>query len=414
MTRFLSESLQAKEPYFGLALRQLEKANSSPGHDIRLSSEVIQNTRQKILSLDLDPNDTTAAELYHVLLQRMADDDKALVKKLRTYAALNVSADADIVDGIVGFLNGLNDSKRCYALKTSCLKSILKDVQPKKAMKQLGYRSFESLLKHESPTTIMTMAWLVEGKAWQRKVYDKYKKLTSKDFEDRQINILKLQSKRWQDFARTYSAQSKHNVLAFYELGTLVILPLPTTVPVGTATASLSLCLHELNSIRSSSSFMKFCQVRPDFGLIVQHIANHEPQLNSVLLDKPVPWQLVQRFYSSLPDFFSKDIFEPHVELADMIWQPIEKTLATIEPAFEFWEKTTNLAVIYDHKPVSMNVLDIALAKCNLLPFEERVVHYFQTALRHELLLRYMQLDTLEQSIISELQPKLVTEKVMT
>jgi hypothetical protein len=411
MTRFLSEALEAPEPYFRLGLSRLEAANGHPGTDIRFSTAVRRETMDKLRQLGLDPHDTTPQELYRALQERVKADDNRLVRQLRTQAALNVSAEAQVIDGLVHVLKKLPDTKRCLALKTSKLKSLLKAVPPKRAMKRLGYRSLDSFLKHEAPLNIMTAAWLSEGQTWQRRLVEQYKQLKPSDFENRQITITQVNFKRW-NLAEDVTARHKHNLLSFRELGALVLLPLPEYAPAGSVTVSLALALHELNEIRASSTFLKLSQVRPDFGQVVQIIVRDEPYLNSKLLDQAVPWKLVQRYYAKQNQHFQPHIFEPHIELEDMIWQPIENALSTIAPELAFWQDSAHLGLLHDHKPVSLNIVDAALNYCNQLPFEKRLSHYFQGSLWHELLLRYLQPEAVEHSVISELQPALVTETV--
>jgi len=47
----------------------------------------------------------------------------------------------------------------------------------------------------------------------------------------------------------------------------------PLIEPAGAVTASLLLALHALNEVRAASAYLKLCQVRADFGTIVQTIA---------------------------------------------------------------------------------------------------------------------------------------------
>src|SRR5579884_3024656 len=96
MTRFLSESLQAPEPFFRAALLKLESAAGHPNSDIRLTAEVIHATQAKLRQLGLDPKDTTAEELYHALQERIKADDVRLTRRLRTLAATYVSAEGDV------------------------------------------------------------------------------------------------------------------------------------------------------------------------------------------------------------------------------------------------------------------------------------------------------------------------------
>src|SRR4051812_13821290 len=114
MTRFLSESLQAPEPFFRIGLQRLERAGGGPNTDIRLSTEIQQATKAKLLQLGLDPHDTTAQELYRALQERLKADDGLLTKTLRTLAATHISADTDVVAGMVHAIKQLPDSRRCF------------------------------------------------------------------------------------------------------------------------------------------------------------------------------------------------------------------------------------------------------------------------------------------------------------
>jgi hypothetical protein len=412
MTRFLSEALQAPEPFFRLGLKRLEAAGGQPNTDIRFSMEVQAGVKAKLLQLGLDPKDTTPQELYHVLQARVKADDARLTKTLRTLAANNVSAEADVVAGMAQALKALPDSKVCFAVKSSSLRAMLKKTPPKKAMKQLGYRSLDSFLKHETGLSVMAAAWLSEGATWQRRLIEQYKKLQPGDFESRTIQVIYLNSKRWQALSETIVAQKRHNLLSFKELGGLVLLPLPASVPPGAVTASLSLALHELNEIRAASTFLKLSQVRPDFGEIVRKLVTEEPRLNSQLFDEPVPWHLIQRYYARLKHELYEDLFEPYIQKEDMSWHSVEAALSRIEPTFKFWQHTEHLAVLHNRRPVSLNLLDTALNVCNEVSFERRLTDYFKRTLWHELLLRYMHHEPVQRSVLAELQPQLAVESV--
>ncbi|HEX4774642.1 MAG TPA: hypothetical protein VH234_03940 [Candidatus Saccharimonadales bacterium] len=411
MTRFLSDSLQAPEPFFRIGLNKLEAANGHPNSDIRLSTEVMRATQAKLRRLGLDPYDTTAEELYHGLLERVKADDALLVKTLRALAATYVSAEGEVVAGMIHALKELPESQRTFALKPSSFKAIIKQLPPKKAMKLLGYRSLSSFLKHESSVSILAAARLAENNHWQQRLLDQYKKLKPSDFEDRNITLLQPESVRWRQLAEQAVASDRHNLICLDELGALVFLPLPKEMPPGTVTASLGLALQELNDIRASGTYLKLCQVRPDFGQLVQTVVAEEPQLNSHLLDMSVPWQLIQRYYAGLKQF-GQELNEPHLQLEDLAWHPVEKTLAKIEPSLAFWQGSAHLGLLHGGHPVSLNLLDTALSCCNQLPFERRLVHFFQRSLWQELLLGYFKPDSIEQTVLRELQPRLVEETV--
>lgn len=412
MTRFLSDSLQAREPFFRIGLKNLGTGDNS-STDIRFSTQVQHSAQAKMRELGIDPHDTTPEELYHLLQERMRADDARLTKRLRTTAATHVSAEAEVVSGMVHTLKQLPASKNCFALKNSSLRAMLKKLPPKKAMKQLGYRSLDSFLKHETPVSILAAAWLSEGVSWQNRLLEQYRQLQPSDFETRAIIITQPDSKRWRELAEAVVRQQKHTILCFKEMGALVFLPLPADTPDGAVTATLSLALHELNQIRASSTFLKLCQVRPDFGSLVKTVASDEPELSTRLLDQPLSWSLIQRYYARLTEQFREELFEPHIRLEDMVWHPIEDTLSAIEPSLEFWKDTAHLGVLHQRKPISFNIVDVALNYCNKLPFEQRVAHYFRQSLWHELMLQYLPHETVEQTVMSALQPKLAKETAL-
>jgi hypothetical protein len=410
MTRFLSDSLQAKEPFFRAGLRHLESTSGHPNTDIRFSTHVRQATQAKIRELGLDPNDTTPEELYHALQERIKADDARLNRRLRTEAATHVSAEADVVEGMVRALKALPGTRGGFALKHSTLRSLFKKVPPKRAMKQLGYRSLDSFLKHETPVSVLAAAWLSEGVTWQHKFIDQYKHLSPTDFESRPMTIMKPKSRRWRELGERAAREKRHTILSFKEAGALVLLPLPEDAPSGSTVASLTLALHEVNRIRAAGTFLKICQVRPDFGDFVKAVAADNLETEGRLLDRPITWDLIQRYYARLTEQFREELFGPHIRLEDMAWQPIEESLSAIEPGMDFWKQSAHLGVLQDRSPVSMNVVDVALNYCNKLPFEHRVAQYFRQSLWHELSLQYLPHETVERTVMKTLQPDMAEE----
>jgi hypothetical protein len=123
-----------------------------------------------------------------------------------------------------------------------------------------------------------------------------------------------------------------------------------------------------------------------------------------------MPWRLIQHFYSGLASRVKGEVAEPHLQLEEIAWHPIEESLKAIEPSLDFWRRSATLGVLHQDSPVSMNVLDAALGVCNRLPFERRLSGYFQHSLRHELMLRYLQPASVEQAITAQVQPALAEE----
>jgi hypothetical protein len=270
------------------------------------------------------------------------------------------------------------------------------------------------MLKHEQPAAIVAAAWMVESQSWQKQMLEQYRKLKSSDFEIRTIGIVCPDTKRWESFAESLVGQNKHTVIGVKELGSLVLLPLPSIQPPAATTVTLLLALHAINDIRTASTFLKLCQVKRDFGKLVETIVVDEPSLSADVVDRPIPWQIIQRYYARFKSRFREEIFAPHVQQDDFTWHPVEHMLSQIEPSLEFWHNTTTLSLLHNHEPVSLNIIDVALNYCNQLPYKNRIVQYFQHSLWHELLIRYLKHDAVEQTVLAGLHAELVTEPALT
>ncbi|MBC7546381.1 hypothetical protein H7171_01400 [Candidatus Saccharibacteria bacterium] len=414
MTRMLSEILRAPEPYFRSTLSRLERMNGNPSADIILSTTMTRVAHSKVSALGLDPCDTTACELYQTIISRVKHDDKILTRTLQTRAATHVSAEADVVAGMVHALAELPIPKKVYALKATAFKALIRKQPPKRAMKELGYRSLESFLKHEQPTAVLAAASLAESKSWVRSLHDRYKKLTPRDFETRDMVVLHLNDVKWQRLASGTVAAKRHNIVSFPELGSMMMLSIPSQAPDGSAIASLTLALHALNDLRASATYLRLCQVRPDFGETVYEVANGRANMRTGLLDQELPWHVVQRYYAHFKGVFNTEVFEPHIQAHDLSWHSVEVALAQIEPSLSFWQGSESASLLHGREAVSLNIVDAAINLCNNLPFEARSMVHMQQALWHELLSKYLRLDLVEQSIMAELRPQLAYQPAMT
>jgi hypothetical protein len=404
MTRFLSQALGADEPTFSQGIQQLEQAAGWPGTDIRLTADILKRTRDKVAELGLDPNDTTGRELYGSLQERLKQDEQ----KVR--AALNIGAGApsgDIISRVQQFLDTQSMPKNCFALKASVAKRLLKKKPPKLAMKRLGYRSVDSMLKHETPANLYAAAQMSEPASWHKAFREQYAKLSPSDFETRKMVISHPTSKRWQHMSQEFVAAEHHNIMSFRELGAVVLLPLDHAVD-GLAMTTLLLALEEMNGIRAHSSYAKLQQVKSDFGKRLQDSSVIEPYTSARLAGQPVPWRMIQRYYARFTDAYHPEIFEPHVQPEDLQWISGEKTLSELEPALEFWVSSESLGLVDESgQIVSCNALDVALGYCNHLSFQDRIVHFVRDNLWHELMMHYLNQENLEVAVHQQLSAEL-------
>lgn len=403
MTRFLSEALGAQEPAFSQGIQQLEHAAGRPSADIRLTTEVLQSMRRKVVELGLDPTDTTGPELYRALQERLRNDDATVRSVL---AIPEDAAAAAIVQGVQKFVDKHDAPRKVFSLKSSAAKRLLKKKMPKNAMKRLGYRSADSMLKHETVAAIYAAALIAEPNVWHKAFKEQYAKLTPSDFEMRDISIVYPFTKRWQALGEDYVANVKHNMLSFPEIGAIVLLPVPQPVD-GLAITTLLLVLEEMNGLRSHSSYAKLQQVKPDFGKRLQQSSVAEPYTTATLAGQPVPWRMIQRYYARFVDAYHPEVFEPHVQPEDLQWHASEAVVAQLEPSLAFWRDTQCLGVLHEGQIVSCNILDVALGFCNHLSFADRIVHFVRDNLWHELMMRYLNQENLERAVHQQLLKEL-------
>jgi len=392
MTRILSKLLGAHEPEFQLSLRRLEQTNGSPTADILLTTEIIQQVQTKIRQLGLDPNDTTPEELYECLQQRLINDDHQLRLLL---GISNAASPSDVMAALKQFIEKLHFPKSCFALRLAVAKKMLKTLPPTKAMRALGYRSCDSMLKHEAVAQIYTAAFIYESGNWQNKFLNQYRKLQPGNFESRNISICYPQSKVWKKIAVDYVAKHKQTSAAFQELGAVIVMPVSVDLPAFAITSTLFV-IECINDIRRCSAFLKLQQVETNFGDLVAQYAHKEPLTPAVIFGRSLPWRVIHYYYDKHGLRDHPEVFEPHVQAEDLQLARAEAALAEALPALEFWQDTACLGLMMDNQPVSLNMLDVAISVVNKLPFKQRLLGYMRDRMWCELFFRYLSQENLE------------------
>jgi hypothetical protein len=396
MTRTLSTILQTNEVRLKQQLHQLERVSGHQSRDIKLSVEMMHVAQDKVHALGLDKHDTTPKELYQVLMQRVNADDLRLERALQTRAATYISAEARLTDGMVHALESEVAGQKVMALKPATAKRLLKKAPTKRVMKALGYRSFDSMLRQEAPALIVATALHIETAAWRKAWLDSYKKLKPADFEDRQQTV-----------ADKLVSEKAHTVLSVPEMGTLVVLSLPKQRPAGMVIATMALALQEINSIVSAANYIRSAEVQADFGDRIKAVASEQVFLDAPHMPQALPWQLLQRYFATTKATINHDIFGPYVQATDFMWRNVEAAMARICPALAFWEGTAFVSFTHAGQSVSMNIIDAAINSCNQVAYEVRTAHHAQQSLWHELCLRYLNHESIEQAVAGLLQPQL-------
>jgi len=403
MAHALSQLLDAHEPLFTMEMQDLERISGHASIDVKLIAEISQKVRVKIKELGLDPDDTTANELYHALQGLIKLHNEYLTK------AIGCKLDSDLdsqCKAIKKAIDKLKIPKTCWVMKQSVAKKILKAYPPKKVMKYLGYKSIDSMIKREPITELYAACRVLETTSWQNNFIKSYKKLTPSDFELREIKIIVLTKERWSDAAAPYVKASRSNITHLKELGAVIILPINVEYLKGAVISIMSLAIYYIGEIRSYSAFFKLHQVRPDFSTVIVDTILKDPPTRAKLAGKDMHWRIIQRHFGST-EHIQAELFEPHVQVEDLFWRKAEEVLYRLEPALKFWEDLDYVGSFRTETPVSFNMMDNAISYCNGLTFAKRSNNHLRQSLVNELYLRYLKQPTVEAVILEQLNDDL-------
>ena len=192
MSSSLAKLLNQPERLVTRAVAKLEKLNGSPNEDVRLLAENSQAVRRKLLDLALDPDDTTGEELYQALLAKFSKDGQLLDRAL----GVEPGATADRrLSQAVKLIAALAQTDDIWVLKTNAAKKILHDQPPKKLMRQLSYRSVDSLLKRENIAEVYLALPFFESASWLRTFAKSVSQLPSTNYEMRAPEAVIVQNK---------------------------------------------------------------------------------------------------------------------------------------------------------------------------------------------------------------------------
>lgn len=409
MSRLLSELLHAEEPMFGMAIKRLEHASGNMSVDVRLTAEIVGKVHVKMRALGLDPQDTTGKELYQALRNMIERHDTFLVKRMGLEDPEDVEA---LLPRIKEVVEALDVPKKAWVLKYSVAKRLLQTMPPKHVMKELGYRSIDSMVKREPMGELFGAIRFMESPEWQATFVRKYKSLKPTDFETRQIEIIHLSPEKWSHAVAEFVRQRHHNITHLKELGVILMLPLPMKRIPGITITTLPLLLHYINEIRLYSSFFKSQQVHPDFSKILVETLLDDPGKHASIAGQDIHWRVIHRHFGS-PEREHPELFEPHVEPEDLLWRRAEETLYRLEPALHFWYDMEYVAVEMDGQTISFNLIDMAVSFVNSLAYGQHSIHHMRDSLWNEIYLRYVGEKTVEKQVLKQLNNGMIEPEAL-
>jgi hypothetical protein len=106
-------------------------------------------------------------------------------------------------------------------------------------------------------------------------------------------------------------------------------------------------------------------------------------------------------------------MFEPHVELEDLLWRTAEQTLYELEPALHFWHGLDYVGTARGERPVSFSLIDMAVSSVNNLAYGDHAIHHMRHSLWTEIHARYLQQPPIEIHVIRQLDNEMVEPELM-
>lgn len=406
MSKLLRDLLAAQEPLFTQSLRELEYLTGKKGVDLKLTAEIIEKTHGAIRSLGLDNNDTTDKELFHALDRRVAEHNENLANSL---GSSNTAPIREIIPKLVEVARKVKMPRRCWVLKKSVAKELLREMPPKKMMKHLGYRSIESMFKNENFAELYSALRFSEGGQWLNEYNELFKKrVKPTDFENRGIEIIIMDHDKWVDLTEGFVAKKKHNITHTKELGTIVVVPMKQTHMRGLSLKSLPLLFHYINEIRLYSAFFKLKSTLPNFGEVISETLIADTGTGATISGFHIHWRVIQRYFGKLGEE-PPEVFQPHVQPEDLHWRRAAKVLYEVSPELKFWEDLEYVArVDKDTHPVAFNLFDVSFAYSNHETFQNRYFYHMREALWNEIFMRYMGETELKRQILEQLDNDMI------
>lgn len=405
MAKILRDLLDAEEPLFSLSIQQLERASGDVGEDARLIGEISQKMVRMLHELGLDPQDTSGHELYNALLSRVAQDNARVT---RLIGGTDPDDVAEMVPLMVAAVEQLKINRKAWVLKHSVAKELLKKMPPARLMAHLGYRSIDSMLKHEDIDEIYTALRFSEGGEWLNRYNELFKTVKPSDFETRDIRIVVMDHDKYVDLAEHFVEKKLHNITHTKELGVIVVVPMHHRRMKGITLKSLPLLFHYINEIRLYSAFFKLKQVKHNFGEIVVATLIADPGNASQMAGHNVHWRVIQRYFGKFKDENHPEAFEPHVHPEDLHWRHATEMLCLLDPQMKFWQDMDYVGRLYDGLPVTANLMDVSLGYSNDITYKNRYVYHFRESLWNEIFMRYMGKKNLETQILQQLDNDMI------
>ncbi len=388
MSKILAKTLQQPEELVEGLIAKLEKLSGFAAHDLHFSSHSMQLLTKKTAELGLDSKDTNEEELYWALMHKFAEANDYFEKKYFN----NQATSADKLKIIAGMASNSLELEKSWTLKSSVAKKLLRKNPPKVLQKQLGYRSLESMLKHEDCLVVLSTALSLCSSHWEHLINSQINRLTATDFEERTQKVVVLNGK-WLPVINILPVVTS-NALT----GMVILSPNELSVNVP-GLSLLVVTAQNLESNRISSIALRMPELSSPEHSFVARIGGAAISWNSLL------FHLGKLHASDHPE-----IFEPHILAEHLSSLSISKRICSIHPILNFWKDSEYLLKGHGSKQVSANIVDVATNFANKSQLGSNTTQAGRSAYWNHLLDKYIQHPVVFDKIITDIEDTLAPQ----
>lgn len=393
--------MDAEEPLFTTAVRQLEYISGRTGADTKLIGDITGMAHENMREMGLNPAASTGEEVYYALQAHVEQDIQRLAKII---GAEDTDDVAHLVPLMIEAANKAKFNRKVFVLKHDKAKELLRQMPPKALMEKLGYDNVDDMFEHEDFDEIYTALRFSEGPEWLNEYDELFATVTADDYEERDLRILQMDHNKYVDLAAHFVKKKLHNVTHTKEMGTIVVVPMHAKRMRGLILKTLPLLFHYMNEVKLYSTFFKLKSHKPHFGKVVMETLIADAGNASQMVGNKVHWRVVQRYLGKhKEDSIEKTAFEPHVQPEDLHWRRAEDMLFDIDPELEFWKDRDYVALMFDGFPVAFNLFDVSFAYSNKESYEGRYAYHFRESLWNEIFVRYMGFKNLSSQVLEQL-----------
>jgi hypothetical protein len=385
MAKNLAELLDEPEVVVESVINKLEHISGWQSTDVRLLADINNKIRAKLIELKLDPDDTTGPELYHALLAKLDRDEQKF----------NMPYVKRPSNEVINSVKQAHKPYQVYALKYSAAKEILRNHPPRRLMKELSYRSVDSMLKRESISQLYNAVAKIEIPRWQNVFFKDLANLTPSDFESREIEFVAQQAK--------FGKLTNNNEITS-------VVPLLGAVIINDCSgSSMSLAVritNSVNELRAISAHIKLKNVEPTFGKNIVDVVKKDTAHPFKINVLPISWKSIFHHYGKRLTSEHTEFFGPHLLHDDIKAHNPLTTLAIISPVFNWWQELEFVAKKTEAGIVSFNLTDVISSAGK--DFEQRSLEHVRGSLWREFIDRYFAHPSVEQHFMQKLEPQTV------